>query len=294
MGFKINQEVAEQPKYCDYIQEKVDIAQKNNASYELTDEDNRIQALYDDENLLTKDVIRIINRVKVNEEDGKEYITVNKNVDFFTRDPKDANKLGDYKDRYIRTEGLVEIPIRSNTSSSTTASSEAATPTKVEYTIPFTKENVDKYAKNTNEGITYRFYEGSKSSNRTPTVIPSVTNLDYFRDATWDELLLGREKKVLNSMINRLPEVRKEFNSNSNSGASSTEQTTTKEEVNKQQKVKEEYREEDEEVSQRQEQIIEPSKHEKPQSTTATIEPLNNNKQFSSGSKQGRNNSSNK
>jgi|SRR5688500_18974898 len=214
MGFKINQTVADQPKYCDYIQEKVDIATENNAVYELTDEDNRIQALYDDENLITKDVIRSLSRVKIGNKD--EFLTVTKSVDFHTRDEKDRNQLGAYRDRYVTTEGIVDIPVKTT---STTADSEAPTPTKRVYTIPFTKQNVDKYAEQ-NDGITFRFYEGSTQSTRSPNSIPTVSNLDYFKDATWDELKYGREKKVLNSMINRLPEVRKELG-------------TPKEEVNK-------------------------------------------------------------
>lgn len=204
MGFKINQQSVDEPVYCDYIQEKVDVAKKHNATYELVDEDIRIQALYDNENLITKDVVKQLNRVKVNQ---KQYLTVNKNVDFFTRsEGEDKNQPGDYFDRYSTIEGIVEIPVKT----SVTASSDAPTPTRIEYTIPFTKENVNKYLTN-NDGIIYRFYEGTTTSNRTPQTIPSVTNVDYFKDATWDELLIGREKKVLNSMVNRLPEIRKEL-----------------------------------------------------------------------------------
>ena len=224
MGFKINQAVVDEPKYCDYIQEKIDVAKEHNATYELVDEDIRIQALYDNENLITKDVIKQINRVRVN---GKEYITINKNVDFFTRDEKDANEPGAYFDRYSTVEGIVEIPVRT----SATAASDAATPTRIVYTIPFNKDNLNKYARN-NDGIVYRFYEGTTSSNRLPSSVPSVTNLEFFSEATWDELLLGREKRVLNSMMNRLPEIRKEFNKQEN-------KIEPKEEVNKKEEVKE-------------------------------------------------------
>lgn len=244
MGFKTIQEQPDQPKYCDYIQKKIDIAKEHNAVYELVDEDNRVQALYDDENLLTKDHIKQIKRVKVNEEDGKEYLVINKTVDFYTRDEKDANKTGAYRDRYVEVEGIVEIPVKS------TSPNSESTPIRIEYTIPFTKEEVNKYAKK-NEGIIYGFYEGSKTSTRTPTVIPTVTNLEYFRDATWDELLLGREKKVLNSMINRLPEIRKELNGGS----------SPKEEVNKKEEVKE--------------NSIDTKKEEETGGKTTVIEPSN-------------------
>lgn len=257
MGFKINQAVADEPKYCDYIQEKVDIAKEHNASYELTDEDVRIQALYDNENLITKDFVKQISRVKVN---NKEFLVVSKNVDFYSRDEQDANEPGAYFDRYSTVEGIVEIPVRTN---STTASTEAATPTRIVYTIPFNKDNLEKYAEN-NDGITYRFYEGTTTSNRLPSTVPTVTNLEYFREASWDELLLGREKKVLNSMVNRLPEVRKDLNKQSES---------PKEEVNKKEAT-------NENIEQR------------PEPEPQQIEPLN--KQQSNNIKTGNNTGSNK
>jgi len=276
MGFKINQEATEQPKYCDYIQQKIDIAAENNATYELSDEDYRIQALYNDENLLTKDVVKNIFRVKLNEQGGKQYLVVSKTVDFFARDTKNANEPGAYRDRYVTKEGILEIPVRSTASGGTgPGNADSGAPTRIVYTIPFSKENVEKYSKN-NDGVSFGFYEGATSSNRTPTTIPTVTNEDYFKDATWDELLLGREKKVLNSMVNRLPEVRKELNSGSSNNksdtASSTETkttttSTTKEEVNKEEKVKEDNKDEDK----KQVQLLEKQE----ESTTTTIEPLN-------------------
>lgn len=260
MGFKTIQEQPDEPKYCDYIQEKIDIAKEHNAIYELSDEDNRIQALYNDENLLTKDHIKQINRVKVNQENGKEYLVVSKNVDFFTRDEKDANEIGAYRDRYSAVEGIVEIPVKTNNPNS------ESTPTRIKYTIPFTKDNLNKYAEN-NDGIIYGFYEGTTTSSRTPNTIPSITNLEFFREATWDELLLGREKKVLNSMVNRLPEVRKELGG---TGERDVTRGGPKEEVNKKEEVKENIV-----VEKKQEQtIIEPS------NTT-----INNNKSSGGGNK---------
>lgn len=250
MGFKTIQEQPDQPKYCDYIQQKVDVAKEHNAVYELVDEDNRIQALYDDENLLTKEYIKQIKRVKINEKNGKEFLVINKTIDFHTRDEKDANEIGAYKDRYVEVEGIVEIPVKTSNPNS------ESNPTRLEYTIPFTKENLNKYA-NKNDGIIYGFYEGSTTSTRTPTVIPTVTNLEYFRDATWDELLLGREKKVLNSMVNRLPEIRKELGS-------------PKEEVNKKEEVKE--------------NSIDTKKEEETGGKTTIIEPSNTASKSSSNS----------
>jgi len=231
-NFKIEKKAADEPVYCDYIQEKVDIARKNNAVYELDDEDNRIQALYSQEDLTTKDKIKVINRIRSND-DGKEYIVVNKNVDFFTQD-------GVYKDRYSTREGIVELPIK------TTNPETGATETKqnrLVYTIPFSASNVDEYLEKAEDqgGLpTLTFYDGSTTSDRLPSVIPVVGNAEFFKEATWNELLLGREKKVINSLENKLSEVRKsnkqqdtEFKSTQKEGQS------PREEVNKQEVVKE-------------------------------------------------------
>ena len=208
-SFKIEQPAQEQPKYCDYIQEKIDIAQENGAVYELADEDRRIQALYDQENVTNKDVIKVINRVRSND-DGKEYIVVNKNVDFFTQN-------GVFKDRYSAREGIVELPLK------TTNPETGAVETKqnrIVYTIPFEASKVDEYLeKSEGQGSVPQlaFYDGATTSNRLPNNLPSVSNPDFFKEASWTELQVGREKKVLNSLINRLPEVREELKKNNSS-----------------------------------------------------------------------------
>lgn len=265
MGFKAVVNEAEEPVYCDYIQEKIDIAKKHNAIYELVDEDNRIQALYDDENLISNDNIKQIDRVKVNQENGKEYLVVSKSVDFYARDEEDKNVAGAYKDRYVTKEGLVEIPVKTANPNS------ESTPTRIKYTIPFSAEKVDEFNRK-NQGITYAFYEGATSSNRLPSTIPTVTNIDYFKNATWDELLLGREKKVLNSMTNRLPEIRNELNKST---------TQTKEEVNR--------KEQDNEVIKDENKVVEQTKTTEERRTETTVKPLNENEFFKPVSKQSTN-----
>ncbi|MFI5407586.1 MAG: hypothetical protein ACHQ1D_13870, partial [Nitrososphaerales archaeon] len=216
----------------------VNIARKNGAIYSLDDEDNRIQELYNQEGLETKDKIKVINRVRSND-DGKEYIVVNKNVDFF--------KNGVYKDRYSTREGIVELPLK------TTNPDTGATETKqnqLVYTTLFTGSKVDEYLKKADgQGSIPQlvFYEGSTTSNRLPITLPAVANAEFFKEASWTELQVGREKKVLNSLMNRLPEVRKELKG---SNAEPTEvierkeikpsdKQETKEEVNKVEPTKE-------------------------------------------------------
>jgi hypothetical protein len=232
MGFKIEQQAADEPKYCDYIQEKIDIAKKAGAVYELVDEDYRIQALYDQEELTTKDKIVTINRVRSND-DGKEYLVVNKFVDFYDKDDT-------YKDRYVTKEGLVELPLK--TINSETGATEVKQ-TRLKYTVPFSAGKVDDYLETSEDQgsiPTLTFYDGAVTSNRLPSNIPTVANAEYFKEASWTELQIGREKKVLNSLINRLPEVRKELK-DKNSDEKPVEKpvsTETKQELNKEEKGK--------------------------------------------------------
>jgi hypothetical protein len=239
--YLIEKQAEAEPVYCDYIQEKVNIARQNGAIYSLDDEDNRIQELYNQEGLETKDKIKTINRVRSND-DGKEYLVVNKNVDFF--------KNGVYKDRYSTREGIVELPLK------TTNPDTGATETKqnqLVYTTQFTGAKVDEYLKKADgQGSIPQlvFYEGSTTSNRLPITLPAVANAEFFKEASWTELQVGREKKVLNSLMNRLPEVRKELKGSNTAEPteikqreeikpSDKQQQETKEEVNKVEPTKE-------------------------------------------------------
>jgi hypothetical protein len=207
--FKINKQIQEEPKYCDYIQQKIGIAKENNATYELDDEDRRIQALYDQQDLVTRDNIKSLDRV-LSQGDGKEYLVANKNVEFYTQQTRpDGKTVLVYKDSYSANEGIVNLPIRSVNEDGI----EQTNTTRIEYTEPFTASKVDEYIKKAGgRQIQFRFYEGAVTSNRLPNSIPRVGNRDYFVEATWDELQYGKEKKVLDSMISNLPEVRKELN----------------------------------------------------------------------------------
>lgn len=224
-NFKIEKQAPDEPKYCDYIQEKVDIARENGAVYELEDEDNRIQALYDNEELVTQDKIKVINRVR-STENGKEFIVVNKNVDFYTPSSNNSKEPGVYRDRYSCREGIVELPVKSvNPETGATETKQ----TRLEYTIPFSAEKVDEYLKKAEDSGSIpqlTFYNGSTTSDRLPSILPTVGNAEYFKQASWQELLVGQEKKVINSLTNRLPEVRKELKTDS-------KQDQPKEEVNK-------------------------------------------------------------
>lgn len=198
MGFKIIKEQQQQQKYCDYVQNKFDIAQAYGARYELSDEDIRIQKLYDDNTLKPVEKVRSIARVK-KIEDGQECLVVSKEVVF-------VDKLtGMYRDRYTVRDGLVELPLKVTNEDGVTETSQV----KLEYDIPFSKSKVKEYVRKAGDrGVQLRFYDGPETSNRIPHKTQVVGNLQYFTNATWEELLLGKEMGLVSSRVNRLDEVR--------------------------------------------------------------------------------------
>lgn len=201
MPYKVIKEAEAPRKYCDYIEKKFEIARKHNTVYDLTDEDIRIQKLYDNPDLKPVEKIRSIARVK-REEDGQEAIVVSKTVQFFHQ----VTKL--YKDSYSTHEGITEIPLRTTNEDGVTE----ATQTQLDYHIPFSKELVNEYIKKSNgRPIKFKFYYGPMTSSRMVTDAMIVGNQTMFTDATWEELELGREKKLISSRLNKLEEIRNDI-----------------------------------------------------------------------------------
>lgn len=223
MSYKIIQEAPEQKKYCDYVQKKFDIARQYNARYEIGDEDLRIQALYDNPNLKPVENVKSIARVK-KVEDGAECIVVTKTVRF-------VDKItGATKDRYNRREGLIELPLKVTNEEGATEASQL----KLEYDIPFSKAKVMEYVKQAGgKGVTLKFYEGPETGNRVIRNTQVVGNLKYFTEASWEELLLGKEMGLVSSRINRLDEVRESIPKQQQQEDSLGTETTTLEETNK-------------------------------------------------------------
>lgn len=218
MGFQIIKDPQQQKQYCDYIQNKLDIAKANNARYELTDQDLRIQKLHDDTTLKPVEKIRSIARIK-KLEDGQECIVVNKQIVF-------VDKIsGMYRDRYSVKEGVVELPLKTTNEDGVTEASQI----KLEYNIPFSKSKVMEYVKKAgSRGIVLRFYDGAETGNRMPSRTQVVGNLKYFTDATWEELLLGKEMGVVSSRVNKLDEVREDIPESERTTTSVTVEETNK------------------------------------------------------------------
>lgn len=204
MGFKVIKKESQQKQFCDYVQNKIDIAKEHNTTYELSDEDKRIQTLYDDNTLKTRENIKILSRVK-SMEDGKEYLVISKDVVF-------EDKLtGIRRDSYSVQEGVTELPLEVTNEDGVTE----ATQVKLDYDIPFTKAKVlEAMRKAGSRSATLTFYDGPETGNRKLSNVPMVGNLDFFINASWEELLLGKELKVVSSRVNRLDEVRKDTNEN--------------------------------------------------------------------------------
>lgn len=223
MGYKLIKETPQQKKYCDYIENKFAIAKQYNTIYELSDEDMRIQKLYEDNRLQPVDNIKMISRVKA-QEDGEEYLTITKNVDFINKITKT------YHDRYSDVEGITELPLKITNEEGVEESSQL----QLVYTIPFSKQKAKEYLKKpTAKTAQLRFYIGPVTANRAPIDPVVVGNTQTFTDATWEELLLGREKKIISSRINRIDEIRKEMKESGGPTETEEVEDTTHEELNK-------------------------------------------------------------
>lgn len=217
MGFKAIKKQSQQPQFCEYVQNKIDIARDNNSTYELTHQDERIQKLYSDSTLKPVDKIKSIARIK-RVEDGAECLVVTKDVVF-------VDKLtGLQKDRYTEKEGLAELPLKITNEEGVTEDSQV----RLEYDIPFSKDKVMEYVKKAGaRGVKMRFYDGPETGSRMPSKTQVVGNLDFFINATWEELLMGKEMGLVSSMINKLEDVRKNMGSFYNNN---TQQDTNKKE----------------------------------------------------------------
>ncbi len=200
MVFKILKQEAQAPEFCDYVKKKIDAAAKKGVVYELEDEDRRIDALYKDTNLYTEKRLISLDRVLVNK---NEMLVATYEVAFFN------SETGKQVDRYIDYEGKRIEPIvtqdpRTNELKVTPVGS-------LEYDVPFSSGAVDslisKYGGT--EPDEFRFYTASNSPAKKIAPV-EVKKKQFFTNATWDELLIGKEKKYTSSTTNKLPTLRKE------------------------------------------------------------------------------------
>lgn len=199
MVFKILKQEAQAPEFCDYVKNKIDVAAKKGVVYELEDEDRRIDALYKNTDLYTEKRLISLDRVLVNK---NEYLVATYEVAFFN------SETGKQVDRYIDYEGKRVDPVvtqdpRTNELKVTPVGS-------LEYDLGFSPAMVDEIIKKYGgEPDEFRFYTASNSPAKKVTPV-EVKKKQFFANATWDELLIGKEKKYTSSTTNKLPTLRKE------------------------------------------------------------------------------------
>ena len=211
MVFKILKQEVQAPEYSDYVKKKIDTAAAKGVVYELEPEDLRIDALYKDTNLYNEKRLISLDRVLVNR---KEYLVAAYEVAFFNIDTnKQVDRHIDYEGRTVDPT-VVQDP-------KTGVQSVTPTGTFV-YSIPFSPTEVDRLigAYGGADPTEFRYYAASTSPARNVTPV-EVKRKEFFKNATWDELLIGKEKRYTSSTTNKLPTLRKEIASEEGGGAQS-------------------------------------------------------------------------
>lgn len=201
MGFKILKQEAKDPEHSDYIKRKIDLAASDGVVYELEDEDKRIDALHKDPNLYNEKKLLTLDRIKVA---NKEYLVAGVEYKFY-----DIN-TNLYADRYIDYVGKT---IRAVKSQNTLSGQVTVTQQGMYvYDIEFAPEKVDSIISEFNgiDPVEFRFYPATTSLNRSAQPV-EVKRKEFFRNATWEELYIGKEKTYTSSSLNKLATMRKEI-----------------------------------------------------------------------------------
>jgi hypothetical protein len=197
MPFKVIQEVNGEPQYGPYIQKKMEIARKFGTVYELVNEDERINLLETNPNLESRRVIRGLDRVRLTN-DGKEYLVARIEVVFYDKN------TGVEVDKYSDAEGIQVEPVKQRNEAGIVTSNSTIT----RYLEEFSPSKVDQYLNEADGLVPLRFFETSMNTTRLPRGKTIVGNEEMFKEATWDELLIAREQKLVSSIVNPLEQVR--------------------------------------------------------------------------------------
>lgn len=197
MSYKVVKTEESKPQYAEPIQQKIDNAAKFGTVYVLSDEDNRIQQLYNRKDLRTEEILRYLERVR-SPLDNKEYLVASKTINFYNRD------TGAFVDRFINIEGVVEEPIITTNDKGESVANE----TRTRYVTPFSAEAVDEYLSEADSPVPLSFYDGTISGSRVVRNKTVVGNESFFKEADWNELQLGKETGLVSSMVNTLGQVK--------------------------------------------------------------------------------------
>src|ERR1044072_1876867 len=185
--FKFLKQKQKEAPHSLLVQKRIDLAAKKGMTYELSDEDKRIDKLSNNPNLVESLKIRTIDRVMVN---GEEKLVVS--VEHTFRDGE-----GNYVDRFIERVGESLDPTVKRNPDTNEVSTIGNT---VVRDIDFSPEKLNSVVselKGDTSGVLYRFYNGSEAEARPVNGnIYEVKNADFFKEASFDELNLGRESKM--------------------------------------------------------------------------------------------------
>lgn len=255
MSFRIIKTKPKEQAHCNYVQKKIDLAAAKGMAYDLSDEDKRIEKLENNPELYRESKLSSIDRVLV---DGQEKVVFNILHTF-----KDGE--GNYVDKYFEKLGESLNPtVQKNPDTNVTS----LVVNEIERDIDYTPDVLEKYMKDYKAenktglgGVKFRFYQGGTTEARTINgSIYECINYDYFKDATFEELQLGREQRFTSSMINHLADVRKQTGKGSfaeqkpvkednNDGKVTKEEEEDKEQAAKQKKNEEKSKTDDVEIT---------------------------------------------
>jgi hypothetical protein len=198
-SFKIVKQEAQAVEYSDYIKRRIDLAANEGTVYEFDDEDRRIDALHKNPNLYSEKRLLTMDRVNVR---NKEYLVLGVEVSFYNVNTSTK------ADRYIDYIGKIQKPDKTvdpRTNQLTVTSTHS-----LYYDIEFSPEKVDQFISQFNMPDEFRFYSGT--NNPSTDIKPvEVKRKEFFRNATWDELLMGKEKEYTSSTQNKLSKLRREI-----------------------------------------------------------------------------------
>jgi hypothetical protein len=199
--FKVIKKEAPKPQFSEFIQRRVDIAGKYDSTYELDDEDMRIDRLFKNENLTHQKKLKGIDRIMV---DGQEYVIPRIEYQFYG--PSGKNVV----DRFVDDEGKIVVPIAVEDPNTGEFNNSPLNNILYGEEYKYSPQKVTDLINQYGRPGELRFYNGGARQSR-PMLTPpyEVKNLEFFKNATWDELVSGKEFKYTSMSTNRLGTLRK-------------------------------------------------------------------------------------
>jgi hypothetical protein len=202
--FKVLKQKKKETPHSNLVQEKIDLAAKKGMSYELSGEDKRIDKLHNNEDLVLSKRVKTVDRIMVN---GQEKLVAS--VEYVFKDGE-----GNYVDKYVQRvgESLDPVVVRNPDTNEV-----STTRNVIKRDVDFNEENLNKILSEIDEGeggnVEYRFYNGTESEARPINGnIYEVKNPEFFKQASFEELQIGRENRMTSTILNKITELREKTN----------------------------------------------------------------------------------